>query len=150
MSHAVLSEAEIDRVVATGIAVPDHVGESVCEIVAEALGIGRDEVTLDAYLIDDLGAESLDFLDIVFNLEQRFDIEITRGALERAARGDMSEDEFAPDGLISASGLERLRELLPEAGDRIVPGLRPRQIMGLFSPRTFARIAVAQQNGAEQ
>jgi acyl carrier protein len=125
----------------------DDIGPVVCEIVARALAIPATAVTLDANLMDDLGAESLDFLDIVFQLEHRFGVEITRGALERAARGDMSDEEFAPDGVLSPAGLARLRELLPEAGQRIMEGLRPRQILSLFSVRTFARI-VGHQLGA--
>ena len=65
--------------------------------------------------MDELGAESLDFLDIVFKLERAFDIQITRGEMERAARGTMSEEEFAPKGVISEAGLASLRELMPEA-----------------------------------
>jgi acyl carrier protein len=120
------------------------VGDEVCKIVAEALG--RDvEVRLTSNLMEDLGAESLDFLDIVFKLEQAFGIKITRGEMERAARGDMSEDEFAPSGVISPAGLERLRELMPEAADKIKPGLRPVQILSLFSVQTFANIVLAKR-----
>ena len=52
----------------------------------------------------------------------------------------MSEDEFAPNGVISAAGLERLRELMPEASERINEGLRPSQILELFTVATFANI----------
>ena len=100
-------------------------------------------IDLDARLIDDLGAESLDLLELVFRLERAFDIQITRGEMERAARGDMSDEEFAPAGVISEAGLERLRALMPEAAAHIQPGLRPFQILGLFSVRTFARIVEA-------
>jgi acyl carrier protein len=117
----------------------------VCRIVAEALDRPIAEVTPRSILMDELGAESLDFLDIVFKLEQTFHIQITRGEMERAARGDMSEDEFAPGGVISEAGLTRLRELMPEAADRIGPGLRPRAILGLFSVQTFANIVRAKQ-----
>jgi acyl carrier protein len=120
------------------------VGEAVCKIVAEALG--RDvEVRLSSNLMEDLGAESLDFLDIVFKLEQAFGIKISRGEMERAARGDMSEEDFAPSGVISPAGLERLRELMPEAADKIKPGLRPVQILSLFSVQTFANIVLAKR-----
>jgi acyl carrier protein len=119
-----------------------EVGAKVCAIVAEALGCEPGDVGLSSNLMDELGAESLDFLDIVFKLEQTFGIQITRGEMESAARGDMSEDEFAPGGVISEAGLERLRELMPEASDRIVPGLRPVQILGLFSVQTFASIVL--------
>jgi acyl carrier protein len=118
----------------------DDIGRVVCGIVKEALGCDA-EVRLDSNLMDDLGAESLDFLDIVFKLEHEFGIQITRGEMERAARGDMSEEEFAPGGVVSEAGLLRLRELMPEARDRIQPGLRAMQILRLFSVQTFANIA---------
>jgi hypothetical protein len=93
----------------------------------------------------DLGAESLDFLDIVFKLEHEFRIQITRGEMERAARGDMSDEQFAPGGVISEQGLRRLRELMPEAAHRIHPGLRPGEILGLFSVQTFVNLVLAKQ-----
>ena len=115
--------------------------------VAEA--VARDDVGIDDWLTYDLGAESLDFLDIVFKLEQEFSIEITRGEMERAARGDMPEETFAPDGILSAEGLERLRELMPESSERIVEGLRPMQILELFKVRTFANIVAGKLEGRE-
>ena len=121
----------------------ESVEDVVCRIVAEALDQAPGAVTPASILMADLGAESLDFLDIVFKLEQTFHIQITRGEMERAARGDMSEEEFAPGGVISEAGLARLRELMPEAADRIGPGLRPRAILGLFSVQTFANIVRA-------
>src|SRR3954465_15776645 len=99
------------------------VEDAVREIVAEALARDPATVRLESALMEDLGAESLDFLDVVFKLERRFGIEITRGEMERAARGDMSEEDFAPGGVISAAGLDRLRQLMPEAEARITPGL---------------------------
>lgn len=119
----------------------------VRELIAEALARDVSEVQLEANLMEDLGAESLDFLDIVFKLERAFGIQITRGEMERAARGDMTDEEFAPGGVISEAGLARLRELLPEAADRIKPGLRPVQILALFSVRTFVNLAEAKRQG---
>lgn len=123
-------------------------GAAVCEVIAEALGRPRDTVRIDSNLFDDLGADSLDLLDIVFALENQFEIEITRGALEQAARGDMSDDDFAPGGVVSAAGLDRLRALLPESAARIHPGLLPRQIPTLFTVGTFARIVLAKRGAA--
>ena len=121
--------------------------EIVREIVAESLARPLEQVSLDANLMSDLGAESLDFLDVVFRIERAFSIQITRGEMERAARGDMSEEEFAPGGIISEKGLQRLRELMPEAKDRIAPGLKPTQILTLFTVRTFANLAAGKQQG---
>jgi acyl carrier protein len=123
------------------------VEQQVREVVAEALARDLSEVKLETILMGDLGAESLDFLDIVFKLERAFSIQITRGEMERAARGNMSDEEFAPAGVISEAGLTRLRELMPEAAPRIQPGLRPAQILSLFSVRTFVNLVLAKRQG---
>jgi acyl carrier protein len=123
------------------------VEDSVRSIVADALGRADAEVRLTSNLMDELGAESLDFLDIVFRLEREFGIQITRGEMERASRGDLTADEFAPGGVISERGLARLRELMPEAADRIKPGLRPSMILTLFTVQTFANMVIGKREG---
>jgi acyl carrier protein len=125
----------------------EQIGEMCRVIVAESLGKPLTDVKLTSVLMADLHAESLDFLDIVFRIERDFTIEITRGEMERASRGDMSQEEFAPDGVISDAGLTRLRELMPEAAERIVPGLRPSTILTLFSVQTFANMVIGKRDG---
>jgi acyl carrier protein len=115
----------------------------VREIIAEVIGVQPDEVQADTVLMEELGVESIDFLDIIFKIEQVYTIEITRGALEAAARGDMTDEQYAPGGFISEEGLERLRLLMPEVKDKIVPGLRPVQVITLFTTQTFVNIADA-------
>ena len=125
----------------------EDIETKVRECVAEALARDVNVVALASNLMEDLGAESLDFLDIVFQLEQQFGIQITRGEMERASRGDLTADEFAPGGVISERGLARLRELMPEAANRITPGLRPTTILTLFSVQTFANMVVGKREG---
>ena len=120
---------------------------ATCRIVAESLGKSEGDVKLSSVLMSDLGAESLDFLDIVFRLEREFGIQITRGEMEKASRGEMSAEEFAPGGVLSEKGLARLRELMPEAADRIKPGLRPNMILTLFSVQTFANMVIGKRDG---
>ena len=59
----------------------DEILENVRNTLVEALAVEPDEVTEDATLQGDLGAESIDFLDIVFRLEKGFNIKIPRGEL---------------------------------------------------------------------
>ncbi|CAN5898095.1 acyl carrier protein [soil metagenome] len=125
----------------------EQISEMCRVIVAQSLGKQLDDVKLTSILMADLHAESLDFLDIVFRIERDFKIEITRGEMERASRGDMTQDEFAPDGVISDAGLQRLRELMPEAADRITAGLRPSTILTLFSVQTFANMVIGKRDG---
>ena len=126
---------------------PLDVATGVRTCVAAALARDVTTVSLDSNLMDDLGAESIDYLDIVFRLEQAFSIRITRGEMERAARGDMTAQEFAPKGVISERGLERLRELMPEAAGRISQGLRTGEILRLFSVQTFVNIINGKRDG---
>ena len=58
-----------------------EVFEKVREVLCDALGVDDDEVTPEATLVGDLGAESIDFLDIVFRLEKAYEIEIPRSEL---------------------------------------------------------------------
>lgn len=126
--------------------IPDR-ATLVRECIATSLSLELEAVPLDANLMHDLGADSLSFLDIVFRLEQAFDIQITRGEMERAAKGSMSDEEFAPSGVVSEAGLERLRSLIPESAHRIHPGLRPGQILSLFTARTFVNMVEGKLNG---
>ena len=138
LMEQMMSTAEVDI---------SDVMDKVRAAVADALVKDLAVVQPHSLLMTDLGAESIDMLDIVFKVERQFNIQITRGEMERAARGDMSDEDFAPGGIISDAGLQRLRELMPEAAPAIVAGLRPVQILTLFSVQTFANMVVAKLQG---
>lgn len=137
--------ATAELLAVAAIPIDAETGTAVCDVVSQALDRPRDKVQLGSNLFSDLNADSLDLLDLVFALENRFEIEITRGALEQAAKGDMTDEDFAPGGVISEAGLARLRALLPESAPQIRPGLLPRQIPTLFTVGTFARIVLAKR-----
>ncbi len=92
----------------------DEVLDKVRETLVDALGVDDDEVTSTATLIGDLGAESIDFLDIVFRLEKCFDIKIPRGELfpENLATADSG---FVKDGKVTPEGIDQLRARMPHA-----------------------------------
>lgn len=91
----------------------DEVFEKVREVLVDALAVDDDEVTPGATLTGDLGAESIDFLDIVFKLEQAFGFKIGQGEL---FPDNVTQDpEFVQDGRLTPKGLEALKERLPHA-----------------------------------
>lgn len=92
----------------------EEIYEKVAETLVDALGLDDDEVTPEATLVGDLGAESIDFLDIVFRLEKGFDVKIPRGELfpENLTAGDPN---LVQDGVVTEQGLATLREKLPFA-----------------------------------
>ena len=117
--------------------------EKIQDIVAEALYCEKAQVTPTANLMSDLGAESIDFLDIVFRLEKSFGIKLPRGDIELRARGDLAEGDFEVHGVLQEKGLERLRLLMPEVpAEKIKAGLRIRDIATLFSVATFERMVM--------
>ena len=90
-----------------------EVFEKVQATLVDALGLDDDEVTPDATLTGDLGAESIDFLDIVFRLEKEFDIKIPRGEL--FPDNILNNPEFIQDGKLTDTGLSQLKERMPRA-----------------------------------
>ena len=85
----------------------------VQETLMEALGVDDDEVTPGATLTGDLGAESIDFLDIVFRLEKSFDIKIPRGEL--FPDNILNNPQYVQDGKLTEAALAQLKERMPHA-----------------------------------
>ena len=92
----------------------DAVYAKVAEVLVQALNVDDDEIKPSASLQGDLGAESIDFLDIVFRLEREFGIKIPRGELfpESIFQGD---PEFVQNGRVTDKGLAELRARMPFA-----------------------------------
>ena len=126
-----------------------NVYPKVADIIADAMACEPEEVTLDASLIDDLGTESIDFLDIVFRLERAFKVKIPRGKIVEEARGDLSESEFEKDGVVTDAGLARLKTFLSEVpADRFSDPLKSADIARLFTTETFCKMVIRQQKAA--
>ena len=90
----------------------DEIIQKVQEVLVDALVVDDDEVTMEATLMADLGAESIDFLDIVFRLEKAFGIKIPREELF-PAESLMNNQDFISNGKLTEAGLTELREKLP-------------------------------------
>jgi acyl carrier protein len=91
----------------------DEVFKKVQGVLEEALGVDEDEVTPEATLGGDLGAESIDYLDIVFRLEKAFGIKISQAEL--MADNVLSDPQYVQDGKVTDLGMSELRKQLPHA-----------------------------------
>ncbi len=95
------------------MSVSEETFSKVQEVLVEALGVEDDEVTAEATMINDLGAESIDFLDIVFKLEQAFGISIDR---EELFPDDiLTNNEYLVDGKVTPDGVAELKKRMPFA-----------------------------------
>ena len=93
--------------------VNEEVFGKVKEALVDALGVDDDEVTEEATMVGDLGAESIDFLDIVFKLEKSFGITIPRDEL--FPDDILTNAEYINDGKVTPDGLEKLKARMPFA-----------------------------------
>ncbi|WP_437203179.1 acyl carrier protein [Planctomicrobium sp. SH664] len=111
----------------------DEIFGTVQEVLVEALGVDDDEVTREATLIGDLGAESIDFLDIVFRLEKAFDIKIPRAELFPENLGS-ADSGYIADGKVTAAGIEEFRKRLPYANiDKLAANPKVENISDLYT-----------------
>ncbi len=91
----------------------EEIFAGVRETLIEALGVDEDEVVGKATLTGDLGAESIDFLDVVFRLEKAFNIKVPRGEL--FPENILNNPEFVNGKKLTATGLAELRKRMPHA-----------------------------------
>jgi len=87
--------------------------EKVQEALVDALAVDEDEVKPEATLMGDLGAESIDFLDIIFRLEKAFNIKIPRGEL--FPDNILNNPDLVKDGKLTSAGLAQLKERMVHA-----------------------------------
>ena len=89
----------------------DEIFGKVRGVLVDALAVDEEEVTPHASLVADLGAESIDFLDIVFKLEQAFGFKIGQGEL--FPENVTQDPRYVRDGRVTAEGLAALKSRLP-------------------------------------
>jgi acyl carrier protein len=119
--------------------------EAVNAAMVDALGVESEEVLLDATLLGDLGAESIDLLDILFRLERTLGIKVTAGDLANHIQGEYTEEEFGtPEGVVSDLGLTQLKKVMPQiAVDDLRGKLPAEEVMGLFTVGNLVDLILA-------
>ncbi|MFG2293842.1 acyl carrier protein [Streptomyces sp. NPDC048603] len=118
--------------------------EAVNDAVVDALGVEPEEVTPEATLLDDLGAESIDLLDILFRLERSLGIKIQAAELAAYVQGGIPDEEFGDENeIVSAAGLAQLKKVMPQIDVEALTGqLQATQVMGLFTVENLVGLVV--------
>src|SRR4051794_3073351 len=91
----------------------DEIYKKVQAVLVDALGVDEEEVTPTSVIRDDLGAESIDFLDIIFRLEKAFGIKIPRG--EMMPENLANDPNFVKDGVVTPTGIAELKAKMPHS-----------------------------------
>jgi len=122
---------------------------AVQEAVVGALGVSEDEAAPDATLMDDLGAESIDLLDILFRIERSTGVKIQASDLAEYIQGGIPDDEFSDENeIISEKGLEQLKKVMPQINEDELRGtLHAENVIKLFTVQNLADM-VEQRGGS--
>ena len=121
----------------------EEIVRGVCECVALVVDADPSAVREGDRMIEDLRADSLDLLDLVFHLEQKFRIKISPRDIERRTQRELGETPLEVDGVYTPEAIEQLRTALPEAPEEeFSGGLRTVDLPRLFRVTTFVRLVM--------
>ena len=120
------------------MSVSEEIYGKVAGVLADSLNVDEDDITPTATLQGDLGAESIDFLDIVFRLEKNFSIKIPRGELFPDSLA--ADPTLVKDGLVTPQGIAELRARMPHADvDKFAKNPKVENLQELFTVQMIVR-----------
>ncbi len=120
-------------------------------LVAEVLGIAPEKVRMESVLMSELGAESIDMLDLSFRIEDKFKVTIEANEIEREAKKRIPGGVFEKDGLLTEEALAEIRAFVPELEpNKLVKGLRKSQLPSLLTVSFFVHLIARKLQGQEK
>ena len=124
---------------------------AVQEAVVGALGVGEDEATPDATLMDDLGAESIDLLDMLFRIERKTGTKIQAADLADYVQGGIPDEEFGDEnGIVTPKGLEQLKKVMPQIdADSLAGKLEAEKVITFFTVDNLATLVAQRVGGGD-
>jgi acyl carrier protein len=126
------------------------VDAAVKEAVVEALALDDDEVTPESTLMDDLGAESIDLLDILFRIEKSTGVKIEASDLGDYMQGGIPDDEFSDENeTITEKGAQHLKSVMPQVDPGELAGsLKAEEVITLFTVENLSQMVKSRGDGA--
>jgi acyl carrier protein len=118
-----------------------EVFEGIAQNISDSLAVPKADITLQSRLVDDLGADSLDLVDIIFTLERKFGINVRETEFNFLTRLDFSSPEVMKDGYLTTPVVDKLADWLPAvaaAPDRAQ--ITPRQLFSMITVESICLI----------
>lgn len=113
----------------------------VQEVIENSVGIPRDKIHLNATLFDELGVDSIDLVDILFELETRYDVELKISDIEAKARKELVDKPYEIEGVLTPEGLQALRFYMTEVDPNLlVEGITVNEVVQLFTVHSLCKI----------
>lgn len=119
----------------------DEIMAGLKTLIADSLAVPQERVTAASQLIDDLGADSLDFVDILFQIEKKFGVQIKNQELNFLSGLDFSSPAVMKDGALTPEVVAKLKEWVPALADVPDPSkVTPTMLFSMISVETLARL----------
>ena len=120
--------------------------EKVRDCVAEALALDLDEISTESTLLDELGAESIDLLDILFRIHRATGVKIQSDELASYVQGGIPDEEFGDEDadIITPKGMEQLKKVMPQIAEKDLDGkLSPEDVMSHFTVANLTELVAS-------
>jgi acyl carrier protein len=119
----------------------NHVFEQLKPLLIEVLGARPEVIRMESVLVDDLGAESIDLLDLSFRIEEHFKVTIEANEIEREAKKRLPGGVYEKAGLLTEEALAEIRRSAPDLPpDKLVKGLRKVDLPSLLTVGFFVHL----------
>jgi acyl carrier protein len=119
----------------------NEIFEQLKPLLMEVLGVAPEAIRPESVLVADLGAESIDLLDLSFRIEEKFNVTIEANEIEREAGKRLPGGVFEQDGRLTDEALAEIRKALPELDTaKLGPGLRKMDLPSLLTVSFFVRL----------
>ncbi len=110
-------------------------------LLVEVLVVAPEKIRLDSVLVSDLGAESIDLLDLSFRIEEKFEVRIEANEIEREAVKRLPGGVYEKDGFLTEAAIGEIRKSLPELDPgKFAKGLRKMDLPSLLTVSFFVRL----------
>ena len=117
--------------------------EKVAQIIENSVGKPKESIKLDDTLFEEIGIDSIDLVDILFELESHFGVELKISDFESRARSEMNNEPYEINGYLTPQGLTILKQYMTEINpDKLVEGLTVHQLVKLFTVHSLCKIVI--------
>ena len=119
----------------------NEIFENVCVIIENSTGRPKDSIKMEDTLFEELGVDSIDLVDILFELETLYNVELKVSDIEQRIREELGDVPYEIDGVITSEGLEAIRKHMTEVDPAsIKEGLTVNRLIQLFSVHSLCKI----------
>ena len=119
----------------------NEIFENVCVIIENSTGKPKDSIKMEDTLFEELGVDSIDLVDILFELETLYNVELKVSDIEQRIREELGDVPYEIDGIITSEGLEAIRKHMTEVDPAsIKEGLTVNRLIQLFSVHSLCQI----------